>query len=227
MAATALRSLAQHEIQPSCSVVIAHALALVREGIAQLCAAGSKYRVVGQCSQASEVLRFIEIHCPDIAIVDISLTDLSPLLVVKRVKATNLPTKIILLANDYRPRCVIDAFRCGANGYLANSSGSAELLAALETVSQGAIFVPPEVDIDKLAKSANAVDDPMTKLSPRENEVFTFLVQGVRVKEIAVRLELSPKTIDSHRSSLMRKLETKNLAELVKFAVRHELQQLR
>src|SRR6185369_13773833 len=109
MAATALASLAQQEAQPSHSVVIAHTLALVREGLAQLCAAESKYRVVGQCSQASEVLRFIETHCPDIAVVDENLTDLSALLVVRRVKATDLPTKIILLGSEQRPRCVIDA----------------------------------------------------------------------------------------------------------------------
>jgi len=227
MAATSFGSLAQHEIQPSCSVVIAHALGLVREGLATLCTIGSKYRVVGQFGQASEVLRFIEIHRPDIAVVDMGMTDLSPFLVVKRVKATNLPTKIILLGSEQRPRCVIDALRCGASGYLVKSSGIVQLLDALEQVSQGAVFVPPEVDLTELAQSAKAPDDPMTKLSPRESEVFTFLVQGIRVKEIAVRLELSPKTIDSHRSSLMRKLEIKTLAELVKFAIRHELQQPR
>ena len=207
------------------SVLLADDLTLVREGLAALCQAGPSYRVVGQCSEGAVALRMIEAQPPDIAVLDLNLPDLFTLEIVRRIRQANLPTKIVVLSTRRDRKTVVEALRCGVHAFLLKSAPSHELLEAFEQVLDGGIYVSPQLELSKIFGPGQkaAADDPLESLSAREYQVFTLLVEGVRAKEIAARLGLSPKTVDTYRASLMRKLDIHDVAGLVKFAMQRNL----
>ncbi|MCU1334660.1 MAG: two component transcriptional regulator, LuxR family [Bryobacterales bacterium] len=207
------------------SVLLADDLTLVREGLAALCATHSQYKVIGQCAEGASALRMIERDRPDLAVLDLNLPDLFTMEIVRRVREANLPTKIVVLSMRRDRKTVVEALRCGVNGFLLKSAPSSELLEALEQVLEGSIYVSPQLELNKIFSTShkNMPDDPLDLLSAREYQVFSLLIEGVRAKEIAARLELSPKTIDTYRASLMRKLDIHDVAGLVKFAINRDL----
>src|SRR5271170_8017082 len=207
------------------SVLLADDLTLVREGLAALCQKIPHYRVVGQCSEGAAALRMIEAQRPDIAVLDLNLPDLFTLEIVRRVREANIPTKIIVLSLRKDRKTVVEALRGGVNAFLLKSAPSQELIEAFEQVLDGGIYVSPQLELSKIFGSSQKAgsEDPVEALSSREHQVFTLLVEGVRAKEIAARLELSPKTVDTYRASLMRKLDIHDVAGLVKFAIQRDL----
>jgi DNA-binding NarL/FixJ family response regulator len=167
----------------------------------------------------------IESERPDIAVLDLNLPDLFTLEIVRRVKEAQLPTRIVVLSTRRDRKTVVEALRSGVSAFLLKSGPSHQLLEAFEQVLDGGIYVSPGLELDKLfspgAKTSSA--DPIESLSAREHQVFSLLVEGIRAKEIAARLELSPKTVDTYRASLMRKLDIHDVAGLVKFAIQRDL----
>ncbi|MEO5924572.1 MAG: response regulator transcription factor [Bryobacteraceae bacterium] len=207
------------------SVLLADDLTLVREGLAALCSATLNYKVVGQFSEGVAALRAIESTQPDLAVLDLNLVDLFTLEIVKRVRAAGLKTKILVLSTRRDRKTVVEALRCGVSGFLLKSAPSSQMIEAFEQVLDGSVYVSPQLELSKIFTSnpKNSPDDPIDALSAREYQVFSFLVEGVRAKEIAARLELSPKTVDTYRASLMRKLDIHDVAGLVKFAIQRDL----
>jgi DNA-binding NarL/FixJ family response regulator len=207
------------------SVLLADDLTLVREGLAALCSAHAQYQVVGQCSEGAAALRMIESQRPDVAVLDLNLPDLLTMEIVRRVRDANLPTKIVVLSVRRDRKTVVEALRCGVSGFLLKTAPSSELLEALEQVLEGSIYVSPQLELNKIfaTNQKASPDDPLELLSAREYQVFSLLIEGIRAKEIAARLELSPKTIDTYRASLMRKLDIHDVAGLVKFAINRDL----
>ncbi len=207
------------------SILLADDLTLVREGLAALCESQPHLRVVEQCSEGAVALRIIEAQRPDIAVLDLNLPDLYTLEIVRRVKEANLPTRIVVLSTRKDRKTVVEALRCGVNAFLLKSAPSHQLLEAFGQILAGGVYVSPQLELDKIFApgSKSMPDDPVEALSAREYQVFTFLVEGIRAKEIAARLELSPKTVDTYRASLMRKLDIHDVAGLVKFAIQRDL----
>jgi DNA-binding NarL/FixJ family response regulator len=207
------------------SVLLADDLTLVREGLAALCNATPQYKVVGQFSEGAAALRMIESNPPDLAVLDLNLTDLFTLEIVKRIKQAGLKTRVLVLSTRRDRKTVVEALRCGVNGFLLKSAPSSQLLEAFEQVLDGSIYVSPQLELSKIFSSSqkNEPEDPIDALSAREYQVFSLLVEGVRAKEIAARLELSPKTVDTYRASLMRKLDIHDVAGLVKYAIQRDL----
>jgi DNA-binding NarL/FixJ family response regulator len=216
------------------SILLADELTLVREGLAALCVADSgfgapgmapRYKVVGQCSEGTVALRLIESEAPDIAVLDLNLPDLFTLEVVRRVRQSTVATKIVVLSTRRDRKTVVEALRCGVNAFLLKSAPSQQLLEAFEQILDGGIYISPELELHKIFSSGSKAtsDDPLQSLSAREYQVFSLLCDGVRAKEIAARLSLSPKTVDTYRASLMRKLDIHDVAGLVKFAIQRDL----
>ncbi len=207
------------------SILLADDLTLVREGLAALCDTQPHLKVIGQCSEGAVALRTIEAERPDIAVLDLNLSDLFTLEIVRRVKEANLPTRIVVLSTRKDRKTVVEALRAGVNAFLLKSSPSHQLLDAYDQILAGGIYVSPQLELDKIfANSGKAgPEDPLESLSAREYQVFTLLIDGIRAKEIAARLELSPKTVDTYRASLMRKLDIHDIAGLVKFAIQRDL----
>lgn len=206
------------------SVLLADDLTLVREGLAALCAAQPAYRVVGQCSEGLAALRLIESSPPDIAVLDLNLPDLFTLEIVRRIRDANIRTKVVVLSTRRDRKTVVEALRCGVNAFLLKSAPARQLLEAFEQILDGGIYVSPQLELNRIfSGNKSSPDDPLDSLSAREYQVFTLLVEGIRAKEIAARLELSPKTVDTYRASLMRKLDIHDVAGLVKFAIQRDL----
>ena len=207
------------------SILLADELTLVREGLAALCEAQPQYRVVGQCSDGASAMRLIESQRPDIAVLDLNLPDLFTLELVKRLKDTGVVTKVVVLSTRRDRKTVVEALRCGVSAFLLKSGPSIQLLEAFGQILDGGIYVSPELELNKIfcPGQKSASEDPLQSLSAREYQVFSLLCEGVRAKEIAARLSLSPKTVDTYRASLMRKLDIHDVAGLVKFAIQRDL----
>ncbi|MEQ1949379.1 MAG: response regulator transcription factor [Bryobacteraceae bacterium] len=207
------------------SILLADNLTLVREGLAALCQSQPHLRVTGQCAEGAQALKIIEAQKPDIAVLDLGLTDLFALEIVRRVREQKLPTRIVILSTRKDRKTVVEALRAGVNAFLLKSGPSHQVLEAFEQILDGGIYVSPQLELDKIFSSSQkaSAEDPIETLSAREYQVFSLLVEGVRAKEIAARLELSPKTVDTYRASLMRKLDIHDVAGLVKFAIQRDL----
>jgi DNA-binding NarL/FixJ family response regulator len=207
------------------SIVLAEELTLVREGIAKLCERVQGCRVVAQCSDGVNALEAILLHKPDIAVIDLQVPRLFSLEVIRKAREAESMTRFLVLATRGDRKTALEALRAGANGFLLKSGPAAQFVDGLSHVSAGSVYVTPELQFEKVffASKLPRNLDPLDNLSSREYQVFRLLIDGIRAKEIAARLELSPKTIDTYRASLMRKLDIHDVAGLVKFAIQRDL----
>jgi DNA-binding NarL/FixJ family response regulator len=210
-------------------IVLADELTLVREGLTALCNPLSGFRVVSQVGTAGAALSEIERLEPAIALLDLSLSDLAATEVIRKVREKNLRTRCAVLSVKKDRKTVLEVLRTGACGFLLKSSTCEQMADALNQFTNGGIYVSPQIEVMSLFTDNNnrpEAADPIDLLSSREFQVFSLLVEGIRAKEIAARLSLSPKTVDTYRSSLMRKLDIHDVAGLVKFAIKRELAEL-
>jgi DNA-binding NarL/FixJ family response regulator len=206
------------------TVVLADDHAIVREGFAALCAAKGM-RILGECSDGPSAFEMISSLKPDIAILDLHMPGMTGIEVIRNLRAAGCAAKLIILSISREEPTVMEALRAGADAYLLKDGPSRHLLDALSFVRDGGVYVSPLLRGAGLFAKAerNRVDDPVGCLSPREMEVFSYLVNGLRAKEIADLLEISPKTVDTYRAGLMRKLNVHDLVGLVKFAIERNL----
>jgi DNA-binding NarL/FixJ family response regulator len=205
------------------TVVIADDQAIVREGFAALCA-GAGLQVAAQCSDGASALQAITALLPDFAILDLHMPVMTGVDVVRRLRASGSTTKLLILSISREENCVLEALRAGADAYLLKDGPFRHLLDALSYIRDGGVYVSPLLrGAGIFTKPDRAAEDPLAALSPREMEVFSYLVSGLRAKDIADRLEISPKTVDTYRASLMRKLNVHDLVGLVKFAIERNL----
>lgn len=210
-------------------VLLADELTLVREGFAALCNSIRGFRVISQVGTASAALAEIERLQPPLALLDLGLSDLAATEVIRRVREKDLPTRCAVFSVRKDRKTVLEVLRSGACGYLLKSSTPEQMAEALNQFTHGGIYVSPQIEVMSLfgENGPRHEADPIDSLSSREFQVFSLLVEGVRAKEIAARLSLSPKTVDTYRSSLMRKLDIHDVAGLVKFAIKRDLADLR
>ncbi len=213
-----------NDIKPI-TVVIADDHAIVREGVAALCNASAELKVIGQCSDGEEALELIRTLKPDFAILDLHMPKLTGLEVVRRLHENGCRTRLMILSISREADSVGEALRAGADAYLLKDGPSRHLLDAIRFIQDGGVYVSPLLGGAAMfaGRSQPGVQDPLACLSDREYEVFSHLVNGVRPKDIARMLEISPKTVDTYRASLMRKLNVRDLVELVKFAIEKNL----
>jgi DNA-binding NarL/FixJ family response regulator len=207
-------------------ILVADELTLVREGLAALCSSLGGYRVIAQVGSATAALAEIERLQPAMALLDLGLSDLAATEVIRKVRDKGLRTRCAVISVRKDRKTVLEVLRTGACGFLLKSSTADQMAEALNQFCQGGIYVSPQIEVMSLLCDNGAGSDgqdPLELLSSREFQVFSLLVEGVRAKEIAARLSLSPKTVDTYRSSLMRKLDIHDVAGLVKYAIKRDL----
>ena len=207
------------------TVLLAEPEDLVREALAALCEKTARHQVIGQCADGLAALRFIETTNPQIVVTSLDLTGLHTLDLISKVRDCGGAVRFVVVTTRRDRKTVLETLRAGASAYLLRSGPARELFEALDQVVVGGIYLSALVEAEKVftVPSTNVTADPLRLLSSREYQVFTLLVEGIRAKEIASRLDVSPKTIDSHRKGLMRKLDIHDVAGLVKFAIRNNL----
>jgi DNA-binding NarL/FixJ family response regulator len=210
-------------IEPT-TVVLADDHAIVREGIAALCAANGM-RILGQVADGAAAIQMIEELKPDFAILDLHMPQVTGVEAIRRLRMNQCTAKLMILSISREEGTVMEALRAGADAYLLKDGPSRHLIDAISFVRDGGVYVSPMLRGAGLFTKAEKTrqEDPLAALSPREMEVFSYLVNGLRAKDIADLLEISPKTVDTYRASLMRKLNVHDLVGLVKFAIERNL----
>lgn len=201
------------------SVLLADDHGVVREGVAAFCDSQPDLAVIAQCSDGESASRKILELKPDFAVLDLNMPKLNGLEVIRNVRAAGCETKMIVLSIERNPAVVQELFRSGADGYVLKDGSLRHILDAIHHVSDGGKYTSPLLQTEAALSRAGA-SDPVAALSRREYQVFALLVDGKRPKDIARALELSPKTVDTYRASIMRKLDVDGIAELVKYAIR-------
>jgi DNA-binding NarL/FixJ family response regulator len=208
------------------TVVIAEPPGLLRDGIVSICSCSGRFQVRAVTASGEQAWKWIEQAHPDAVIVDLHIPDLDALEIARRLAGIvpwpSAPqSRCVILSSRPDRKTVLEALRAGAQGFLLRSSSGGNLLDCLDRVLDGGIYVSPGVDLQSLfpADRRGIPDDPLDRLSPREFQVFSLLVEGVRPKEIAARLGVSPKTVDTYRVQLMRKLGIHDVPGLVKYAL--------
>lgn len=206
-------------------IVLADDHAIVREGLAALCQTNPGFNVVAQCSDGESAFDTIQAEKPDFAILDLHMPKLTGLEVIRRLRNAGCTSKLMILSISREDTTVMEALRSGADAYLLKDGPSRHLLDAINFVRDGGVYVSPLLKGAGLftKPEAKRQEDPLALLSPREMEVFSYLVNGLRAKDIADLLDISPKTVDTYRASLMRKLNVHDLVGLVKFAIERNL----
>jgi DNA-binding NarL/FixJ family response regulator len=206
------------------TVVLADDHAIMREGLAALCAANG-LTVLGQACDGPSALETIASLKPDFAILDLQMPGMTGAEVIRRLRSDGCAAKLLVLSVSREDSTVIEALRAGADAYLLKDGPGRHLLDAIQFVQDGGVYISPLLRGAGLFTRAEktAAHNPITCLSPRETEVFSYLVNGLRAKDIAELLDISPKTVDTYRASLMRKLNVHDLVGLVKFAIERNL----
>lgn len=209
------------------SLLIAEELTLIREGLVRLCQEAPGCTVVAQCGDGAEAFRTIQRLEPDLAVIDLNLGDIYSLELVRRSHEAGFHTRFVILSMRRDRKTAVECVRAGASGYVLKAGPVEHLHHAILQSTSGAVYVSPLIDMDHGGYMPTDERDPLETLSAREHQVFSLLIEGVRAKEIAARLDLSPKTVDTYRASLMRKLDIHDVAGLVKFAIHRELTSIR
>lgn len=182
-------------------------------------------RVVAEAGEGREALAAARLHAPDVLVMDLSMPGCCGVEAIARVREEAPATRVLVLSMHTAPEYVRPALRGGAHGYLVKGSGVDDLVRAVRAVARGERFLSPEaarvLDADALWPPAQEVPDDLSRLTPREREVLQLVAEGRTNREMAGLLGLSPKTVDTHRTSLMRKLDLHDAQSLTRFALRH------
>jgi DNA-binding NarL/FixJ family response regulator len=208
------------------SALIADDHSVVREGLRRLLEAETDITVCAEAADGQEALRLVEKHQPSLVILDISMPRLGGLETLERLRAEHPGLKVILLSMHGAPPLIQSAVTLGADGYLLKNGRASEVVAAVRAVIKGGSYFSPPVarEIVEQARSPKrGTAEPFSTLSAREREVLHLIADGLSAKEIASKLGISTKTVEAHRTSLMRKLGARKATELVRYALRHGL----
>ncbi len=200
---------------------------LFREGLKTIIGRDSRFKVVGEAGNGREGLRLAKKLKPDVVLVDISLPDRSGIQLTSEIRTLLPESQIIIVSMHSRINCIAEAFQAGAKGYVVKESTSDRLLQGLEAVVKGEYFLDSSVSrevVNELMKfplkEARITDAAYGTLTPREQEVMRLLAEGLSTKEVAEKLFISPKTVENHRASIMKKLDLHSSLELFRFAAK-------
>lgn len=208
------------------SVVIADDHAIVRQGIASLLNTHPNIQIAAEARDGKEALRFIQRLRPQIALLDVSMPGMNGLTAAMRVPKASPRTRVIMLSMFAERDLVIEALQAGARGYLTKQSVGSEVAQAILAVARGDVYLSPDVAtvvVHDYLLTLQARGSQREPLTVREREVLQLIAEGRTNKEIALLLDASIKTVDSHRAHIMKRLNIHDLAGLVKYAVRSGL----
>ena len=205
-------------------IVVADDHTIVREGLKQVLSAASDLSIVGEAQNGHEVLQRVRELEFDVLLLDMSMPGKSGIELIKQVRAEKPKLRVLVLSMHQEQQYAVRAIKAGASGYLTKESASARLVSAIRKVAGGGAFITEAV-AEQLALGAMPQADgpPHSALSDREFQVFRLLVSGKAVSSIADELNLSVKTVSTHKARIMQKMNMSNPTELIRYAIRHRL----
>lgn len=207
-------------------VLIADDHTMVRESLVGVLQAEPDIDVVAQAADGIEAVELAERTRPDIVVTDLSMPRLGGLEVVRRLREAHPQIKVLVLTMHSEDEYVLQVVRAGASGYLVKDSAASELVAAVRSLHAGRGHFGPQAAralAEQLQRPDRNGADPYGELTAREREVFHLIAEGFTTKEIAKRLDISVKTAENHRGRVLDKLDMRNTAELVRYALRRGL----
>ncbi|MFB3890817.1 MAG: response regulator [Phycisphaerae bacterium] len=213
--------------QQPIAVFLADDHEMVREGLAALFAKDSSFRVVGQCGDGLKIVDEVQQTHPNVVVLDITLPGMNGVDVCRELVRKAKGTAVLILSMHKDEEFVATAIESGASGYLVKDSASGELTEAVRRVARGELYLGPGIGRSVLQRLGQGGDGPYKSLTTRERQVLKMIAEGRTNREIAEQLNLAVKTVDTHRTRLMRKLNIHDQTTLVKFALRKGLVSLR
>jgi DNA-binding NarL/FixJ family response regulator len=201
---------------------------LVREGLIGLLAAQSDFVVCGEASGVAEARQIVASTRPDVAIIDLTLNDGTGIELIKDLRAKYPAIKLLVLSMHDESLYAERALRAGAVGYVSKHEASRTIVQAVRTILAGKLYLSPnmtELVVQRaFVAGADLSRPPVDRLTEREREVFELIGQGLSSRQIAVKLEVSPKTVETHREHIKEKLELTTSTELTRYAVQWVLE---
>ena len=202
---------------PRATLLLADDHALVAEGLATLLK--GHFDLVGTVGDGSQLIEAAQKLRPDVIVADMAMPVLSGLEALRRLKTEGIDAKVIFLTMHADAQLATEALRAGASGYVLKHSAGEELVRAIQEVVQGRVYLTPLLTKDVITTLTEPTTQPPVRLTPRQREVLRLIAEGRRMKEIAATLQLSTRTVETHKYEMMRALGVDSTAALVRYAI--------
>jgi two-component system, NarL family, response regulator NreC len=207
-------------------VLVADDHAIIREGLQLMLGSQPDMEVVGVAINGREAIRLVDQYQPDVAVIDISMPELNGIEAIQQILPRHPEMSVIVLSIHETKPYVYRTLRAGAKGYLIKETAGLEVVEAVRSVYRGKRYFSRRISDLLTGVSLQQLDtsvevSPLEALSPREREILQLVAEGKTSQEIAVRLSISSKTVDTYRSRLMHKIGVDDVAGLVKFAIQN------
>jgi Response regulator containing a CheY-like receiver domain and an HTH DNA-binding domain len=213
----------------TCNLLLVDDHSLIRAGVRALVMDIPGYAVIGEANDGAQVLEMVERLSPDIILLDISMKDIGGLEALKRLKVVHPQSKVLILSMHTDPALIMQALESGAHGYLLKDTTANELEHALDALRNNERYLSPAIAHTVINQALIRVQKPHPEpvethnLTARQLEILRLIVRGKSTREIAHGLGLSIKTVETHRSQIMKRLQIYDVAGLVLFAVREQI----
>jgi two-component system response regulator NreC len=199
---------------------------MVREGLRVLLQKEPDIEIAGQAQDGRQGLREVQGALPDVVVMDLMMPGLNGLEATRRIQRASPQVDVVILSMYSTQEHVYQALHAGASGFVAKEEAPEELVTAIRTVCAGKVYLSPTIRRDKIQAyirraEAGQASDAYQDLTPREREVLQLIAEEHTTKEIAQLLDISPKTVETHRSHLMNKLDIHTTAGLTRYAISH------
>lgn len=207
-------------------IVIAEDHTILREGLRAILTLDNDLDVVGEASDGLEAIKLVADYSPDLILIDLSMPKMSGLAAIVEIKKRYPETKVLTLTVHKDEDYILSALQAGADGYLLKDDSRDELSVAIKSVLSGKPYLSPSISgkvIEGYLAGRRNVKSALDILSPREREVLKMIAEGYKNREIADYLFISPKTVEKHRSNLMKKLHLHSASALISFVVKNGL----
>ncbi len=205
-------------------IVIADDHAIVRAGVRAILSTKGDVTIAAEAADGRAALDAVAQHRPDVLVIDLTMPELNGMEAIGRVRTLSPTTKVLVLSMHAAPEFVRPALRAGALGYVVKGAGLDDLVTAIRTVAAGERFLDAQANASSLNEDFEPESaDDLERLTPREREVLQLVAEGFTNREIGERIGIAAKTVDVHRTSLMKKLDLHSAAALTRFALRRGL----
>src|SRR5580765_1159221 len=218
----------ENRLAMTAKVLLVEDLTLNRSGIKALLEQSGEVQVVGEAADGREAIKLAQKLNPDVVLMDVAMPELNGIEATRQIRKSHPRIHIIMLSIHADRQYIFESLRAGASGYVPKNAAVNELLAAIKSVLSGGTFLSSSLanvvmeNYLRRARGDNPLSD-LEKLSAREREVLQLIAEGNSSVEIARRLHISARTVDTHRQHVMEKLDIHSIAGLTKFAIRHGL----
>ena len=206
------------------NVLIVDDHTIVRHGLAQIVNAESDMTVLGEARNGDEALELVARSTPDVVVLDITMPGRNGLETLKEIKRRQPDVSVIMLSMHPKDQYAVRVLKAGASGYITKESAPEELVVAIRKAYEGGKYISPDV-AELLASyiGHDSSEEPHRRLSDREFEVFRQIAIGKSISQISADLNLSVKTVSTHKTRIMQKMGMASLSEMVQYAVAHKL----